>query len=122
MFLVFSAVCEGPCLIIEPRKRDSKRRKVDTRRSLSYSLSHPKPEAQLPAHLLPNLPVLFVYGTKDVTCPPSAVQNSHKFISRLNTVALENVGHWVMLEAQDRITSEVLRFLSSLGSSQPSRL
>ncbi|KAG1877447.1 Alpha/Beta hydrolase protein [Suillus subluteus] len=79
-------------------------------------------EAQLPAHLLPNFPVLFMYGTKDATCPPSAVQNAHKFISRLNTVALEGVGHWVMLEAQDRVASEVLRFLSSLGLSQQSRL
>lgn len=79
-------------------------------------------EAQLPAHLLPNLPVLFMYGTKDATCPPSAVQNAHKFISRLNTVALEDVGHWVMLEAQDRVTTQVLRFLSSLGSAQQSRM
>ncbi|KAG1805674.1 Alpha/Beta hydrolase protein [Suillus subaureus] len=66
-------------------------------------------EAQLPAHLLPNLPVLFMYGTKDATCPPSAVQNAHKFISRLNT-------------AQDRVTTQVLRFLSSLGSAQQSRM
>jgi pimeloyl-ACP methyl ester carboxylesterase len=122
MFLVFSAACEVPCPITEPRKRDSKRRKVDTTRSPSYSFSHPKPEAQLPAHLLPNLPVLFMYGTKDDTCPPAAVRNAHKFISRLNTVALEGVGHWVMLEAQDRVASEVLRFLSSLGSSQHSRM
>ncbi|KAG1760714.1 Alpha/Beta hydrolase protein [Suillus occidentalis] len=79
-------------------------------------------EAQLPAHLLPNLPVLFMYGTKDDTCPPAAVRNAHKFISRLNTVALEDVGHWVMLEAQDRVASEVLRFLSSLDSSHHSRM
>ncbi|OJA18024.1 hypothetical protein AZE42_07036 [Rhizopogon vesiculosus] len=80
--------------------------------------------ALLPAHLPPNLHVLFIYGTKDATCPPSAVRNAHKFISRLNTVALEDVGHWVMLEAQDRITSEVLRFLSSLeiSASQKSRM
>jgi soluble epoxide hydrolase/lipid-phosphate phosphatase len=65
-----------------------------------------------------------MYGTKDATCPPSAVQNAHKFISRLNTVALEDVGHWVMLEAQDRVALEVLRFLSSLelSPSQNSRM
>lgn len=79
-------------------------------------------EAQLPVHLPPNLPVLFLYGTKDVTCPPSAVRNAHKFISRLNTVAIEDVGHWVMLQAQDRVALEVLRFLSSLGLSQQSRM
>jgi len=80
--------------------------------------------AQLSAHLPPNLPVFFMYGTKDATCAPSAVQNAHKFISRLNTVPLEDVGHWVMLEAQDRVTSEVLRFLSSLelSPSQKSRM
>ncbi|KAG2054910.1 alpha/beta-hydrolase [Suillus hirtellus] len=79
-------------------------------------------EAQLPVHLPPNLPVLFLYGTKDATCPSSAVRNAHKFISRLNTVAIEDVGHWVMLQAQDRVALEVLRFLSSLGLSQQSRL
>lgn len=80
--------------------------------------------ALLPAQLPPNLPVLFIYGTKDTTCPPSAVQNAHKFIPRLNTIALEDVGHWVMLEAPGRITSEVLQFLSSLGlsASQKSRM
>lgn len=79
-------------------------------------------DAQLPAHLPLNLPVLFMYGTKDATCPPSAVRNAHKFISRLNTVALEDVGHWVMLEAQNRVVSEVLRYLSSLGLYQKSRM
>lgn len=79
-------------------------------------------EAQLPAHLPPNLPVLFMYGTRDASCPPPAVRNAHKFISRLNTVALEDVGHWVMLEAQDRITLEVLEFLSSVGLYQKSRM
>jgi soluble epoxide hydrolase/lipid-phosphate phosphatase len=63
-----------------------------------------------------------MYGTKDATCPPAAVRNAHKFISRLNTVALEDVGHWVMLEAHDRVASEVLRFLSSLDPSQQSRM
>lgn len=72
-------------------------------------------EAQLPANLPPDLPVLFMYGTKDIACSLSSVRNAHKFISRLKIVALEDVGHWVMIEAQDRVTSEVLQYLASLG-------
>ncbi|KAG8826983.1 hypothetical protein FRC19_006221 [Serendipita sp. 401] len=59
----------------------------------------------------PNLPVLFMFGTKDSTCPKGFVDRMSVFVRDLKVVTLEDVGHWVLIEAKERTTEEVLNFL-----------
>ena len=81
------------------------------------------PDAALPSKLLADLPVLFIYGTEDVTCPPVPVRNSHKFMDQLKVVPIPAVGHWVMVEAPQRVAEEILQWLeSTLGARAPSHL
>ncbi|KAI9574253.1 Alpha/Beta hydrolase protein [Boletus coccyginus] len=70
-------------------------------------------DATLPSKLRSDLPVLFVYGTEDVTCPPVAVRNSAKFIDQLKVVPISGVGHWVMVEASQTVTEAILHWLGS---------
>ncbi|KAF8138944.1 Alpha/Beta hydrolase protein [Boletus edulis] len=80
-------------------------------------------DAALPSNLRSDLPVLFIYGTKDVTCPPVAVQNSQKFIDQLKVVPLSGIGHWVMVEASQTVTETILQWLGSvLGPSATTHL
>ena len=72
----------------------------------------------MPANLPANLPVLFIWGTKDVTAIPLVINKSRKFISNLQDVALEGRGHWLMVEAKDEITERVGSWLQGL-TSQP---
>lgn len=71
--------------------------------------------ASLPSNLGADLPVLCLFGTEDATCPPVAVRNSKKFIDQLKVVPLSGVGHWVMLEAPEAVSEEILRWLGSIG-------
>jgi soluble epoxide hydrolase/lipid-phosphate phosphatase len=68
-------------------------------------------DAALPSKLRADLPVLFMYGTEDVTCPPQAARNSEKFIDQLKVVPLSGIGHWVMVEASQAVTEEILQWL-----------
>ncbi|KAF8969334.1 epoxide hydrolase [Flammula alnicola] len=81
---------------------------------LAYGL-----HAQLPA----DLPVLFLWGTKDATATPFVIAKSRKFIPRYQDVALEGRGHWLMVEAKDEITETIANWLQHLTSSgKPERL
>ncbi|KAH7887343.1 alpha beta-hydrolase [Phlebopus sp. FC_14] len=71
--------------------------------------------ASLPSRLHPDLPVLFMFGTKDVTCPPSVVSNLPTLVDKLKVVPMPGVGHWVMLQAPDSVTTEVLVWLEAVG-------
>ena len=73
----------------------------------------------LPANLNPDLPVLFIWGTQDLTTTSFLITKSHKFIPRLQDVALEGIGHWVMVEAKDEVTEIVDSWLRRLTSSFP---
>ncbi|KAG5339146.1 hypothetical protein C0989_005376 [Termitomyces sp. Mn162] len=77
--------------------------------------------AGLPANLSPSLPVLFMWGTADSTAVPTAIEKSRKFITRLQDVAFEGRGHWLMVEAKDEITEKVLSWLRDL-TRQPAKL
>jgi pimeloyl-ACP methyl ester carboxylesterase len=70
--------------------------------------------AQLGATLPASLPVLFVYGVHDGTCPQKFVKRMPSLIPNLKIVALQNKGHWILLEAKDETTREVLEFLDGL--------
>ena len=64
-----------------------------------------------------DLPVLFMYGTLDPTTIGPVIRKAHKFIDRLQDVALEDKGHWVLFEAADAVTEQVLRWLDRQGIS-----
>ncbi|KAG6856776.1 hypothetical protein H0H87_000744 [Tephrocybe sp. NHM501043] len=74
--------------------------------------------AKLPSTLPPNLPVLFMWGTKDATATPFVINKSRKFINKLQDVAFEGRGHWLMVEAKEEITNKVVSWLQEL-SRQP---
>lgn len=67
--------------------------------------------ARLPYKLPDDLSVLLLWGTKDRSTPPQAVAASRKFVPRLQDVALEGCGHWLMIEAPDIVTTRVLEWL-----------
>ncbi|KAJ3771140.1 epoxide hydrolase [Lentinula raphanica] len=71
--------------------------------------------AELSPNLRPDLPVLFVWGTKDSTTTSSLIQKAHKFIPRLQDLALEERGHWILVEARDVITEKILQWLKDLA-------
>ncbi|KAG5639707.1 hypothetical protein H0H81_005890 [Sphagnurus paluster] len=72
--------------------------------------------ANLPANLPENLPVLFIWGTKDATATPVVIKNARKFIKKLQDIAFEGRGHWVLAEAKDEITEKVASWLQGLTS------
>ncbi|KAF5346040.1 hypothetical protein D9757_014280 [Collybiopsis confluens] len=78
--------------------------------------------AHLPPNVRPDLPVLFIYGTKDTTTTAALISKAHRFIPRLQDLALEERGHWVMLEARDVITDKVIQWLEDLIEAQKARL
>jgi len=76
-------------------------------------------ERDLPSNLNPNLPVLFIWGTLDRTTTSFLIKKSHKFIPRLQDVALEGKGHWIMVEAKDEVTEIIASWLQRLTISFP---
>ncbi|KAJ4479160.1 epoxide hydrolase [Lentinula aciculospora] len=70
--------------------------------------------AKLSPNLQPDLPVLFIWGTRDITTTSSLIQKAHKFIPRLLNLALEERGHWILVEARDTITEKIAQWLEDL--------
>lgn len=68
----------------------------------------------LPADLRSDLPFLFIWGTEDATATPLVITQSRKFISRYQDIALEGRGHWLMVEAKDEITENIMKWLEGL--------
>lgn len=62
-----------------------------------------------------DLPVLSLWGTKDPTVLPDSIRKSSKFIARLQDIAIENKGHWVMAEAKDEVARHIAEWLKGLG-------
>ena len=75
--------------------------------------------AGLPANFHADLPVLFVWGKLDPTTVVPLIAKSRKFIPRLQDIALEGVGHWVMVEARDEVTDIVATWLRGMASNRP---
>ena len=71
--------------------------------------------ANLPISLPADLSVLLLWGTKDRSAPPQAVAASSKFVPRLQDVAMEGGGHWLMLEKPEIVTVKVLEWLDAQG-------
>jgi soluble epoxide hydrolase/lipid-phosphate phosphatase len=81
-----------------------------SRRQYALTLS----DANLPSTLRLDLPVLFIWGAADSVAMPSQISRARKYIPRLQDLALEGKGHWVMVEAKNEVTSQVLSWLESL--------
>jgi pimeloyl-ACP methyl ester carboxylesterase len=66
-------------------------------------------------------PSLYIWGAEDGLCrlfhpEPPTLQNMRRDAPGLaDVIRLENVGHWIQHEANDRLTMELLRFLDMLG-------
>ncbi|KAF8238998.1 alpha/beta-hydrolase [Tricholoma matsutake] len=71
--------------------------------------------ARLPSNLRSSLPVLAIWGTSDCTATPAVFKKARKFIRDLQEVALEDKGHWVLVEAQDEVTEKVSSWLLGLS-------
>jgi pimeloyl-ACP methyl ester carboxylesterase len=57
-------------------------------------------------------PTLVCTCSRDAVCRPDGVEHSKQFIEKL-TVAEFDTGHWIMLEAADRLNETIDKFLSS---------
>ncbi|KAG6854361.1 hypothetical protein C0991_007866 [Blastosporella zonata] len=70
--------------------------------------------AKLQTNLPRTLRVLFMWGTQDPTTIPLVINKSKKFIDKLQDVAFEGKGHWLMVEAKDEVTNKVLAWLQEM--------
>jgi pimeloyl-ACP methyl ester carboxylesterase len=68
--------------------------------------------AQLPSHLPAGLPVLHIWGGKDLSATPGVVSRMREMIAGFEEIELPDKGHWIMAEAKDEVTGAVLRWLS----------
>lgn len=71
--------------------------------------------ANLKPALRADLPVLHFWGTKDATSTPALIKTSRTFIPKLQDIAFEGVGHWIMVEARQNVTDKVLEWLEVLS-------
>ncbi|TFK25957.1 alpha/beta-hydrolase [Coprinopsis marcescibilis] len=70
--------------------------------------------ASLGSQLRNDLPYLFLWGTDDLTVVTSVIAKSNKFIARFQDVAIEGKGHWLMVEAKEEVTTQVINWLERL--------
>ncbi|KAH9988416.1 Alpha/Beta hydrolase protein [Russula vinacea] len=68
--------------------------------------------AQLPSHLPAGLPVLHIWGGKDLSATPGVLSRMREMIAGFEEIELPDKGHWIMAEAKDEVTGAVLRWLS----------
>jgi soluble epoxide hydrolase/lipid-phosphate phosphatase len=79
--------------------------------------------AQLPDQLPANLPVLHIWGTKDMAATPRALTKMRVLIPRLEVKELQKEGHWIMVQSKrDEVTRAVLDWLTKLDAIVPSKL
>jgi pimeloyl-ACP methyl ester carboxylesterase len=69
--------------------------------------------AQLPGHLPAGLPVLHIWGGKDLSATPGVLSKMRETIAIFEEIELPDKGHWIMAEAKEEVTSAVLRWLSN---------
>ncbi|KAI6146148.1 Alpha/Beta hydrolase protein [Pisolithus tinctorius] len=71
--------------------------------------------ASLPSKPHLTIPVIFIGGKEDKTSNLAAVEAHRALIDKFTVVVLEGKGHWLMLEAPETITNEILSWLNGLG-------
>ncbi|KAI0832677.1 alpha/beta-hydrolase [Trametes gibbosa] len=71
----------------------------------------------------PDLPVLLIIGKEDPTSNQAALEVTKKLIPQVQIDLIEGVGHWLMVEAKDRINETIPRFLrNALGTDVHTKL
>lgn len=78
--------------------------------------------AQLAGHLPAGLPVLHIWGGKDLSATPGVLSKMRETISVFEEIELPDKGHWIMAEAKEEVTSAVLGWLSKQEVRVKSRL
>ncbi|KZT24573.1 alpha/beta-hydrolase [Neolentinus lepideus HHB14362 ss-1] len=68
--------------------------------------------ANLSSSLHPDLSVLFIWGTRDPTSKALMAQKGQ--VAKLDEVAIEEKGHWLMVEAREMVTESVMKWLAKL--------
>ncbi|KAI6120396.1 Alpha/Beta hydrolase protein [Pisolithus thermaeus] len=71
--------------------------------------------ASLPSKPRITVPVIFIGGTDDKICPPNTIESQGALIDKLTVVTLQGKAHWLMLEAPEIVTDEILFWLKGLG-------
>ncbi|KAI6115201.1 Alpha/Beta hydrolase protein [Pisolithus croceorrhizus] len=71
--------------------------------------------ASLPSKPRITVPVIFIGGTDDKICPPNTIESQRALIDKITVVTFQGKGHWLMLEAPETITNEILFWLKGLG-------
>jgi len=79
----------------------------------SFSFPSPYTEAGFSAKFPSHIPVLFIYGTLDETCPQRFVTRMPDLIQDVKIVPLQWRAHWLLLEAPEIINKEVIEFLDT---------
>jgi epoxide hydrolase 4 len=59
------------------------------------------------------IPTLVLWGDRDHALDPHLLDGLHSFVDDLQVVRFPDVGHWVHIDAADRVNRELLRFLKS---------
>jgi soluble epoxide hydrolase/lipid-phosphate phosphatase len=69
-------------------------------------------EAKLSSQLSNDIPWMMIYGSNDRTTSEKHIEGTKKkFLPQLEIVRLDGIGHWVMIEAADKVTKTVTQFL-----------
>lgn len=75
--------------------------------------------AGLTSSLRAELSCLFLWGNRDYSTTTTSISKAHKFIPRLQDVALDDKGHWILVEAREEVTEKVIDWLVELSSIVP---
>ena len=62
-----------------------------------------------------DLPVLYLWGTKDPTTTPESLKVSRMMIPKLKDISFEGVGHWIMVDAKEEVIKNVEGWLDELS-------
>ena len=72
-------------------------------------------DAGLAADIRSDLPYLLIWGTSDATAFPFLITKSREYIPKYQDIALEGRGHWLLVEAKDEITENIMKWLDGLS-------
>jgi pimeloyl-ACP methyl ester carboxylesterase len=62
-------------------------------------------------YLADQLPTMFIWGDSDPVIPVEHGRNAHRIVAHSRYVEIEGSGHWPMLDAPNRIVSELTSFI-----------
>ncbi len=59
-----------------------------------------------------NVPTLVIHGMKDMALTPKILEGLEDYVSDLKIVRIENASHWVLVDAPEKVISNILEFIS----------